>query len=92
MVNHLKEVFPQPARTSARLAGTGSPGHQLLYAGFGIDLPKPNGVDTFELPVPGTFVLDRRAVVRGAFVDPYYKKRMEPDTISAVLQAMSVEA
>lgn len=63
-----------------------------LYAGFGIDLPKSNGVDSFELPVPGTFVVDRNALIRAAFVDPDYKKRMEPEEILAVLEAISGEA
>jgi peroxiredoxin len=60
-----------------------------MYARFGIDLPKSNGDDSFELPVPGTFVLDRDGIVRDAFVDPDYKKRMEPERILEALATLT---
>ena len=60
-----------------------------LYAGFGIDLPKVNGSDSFELPVPGTFVVDRNGIVRDAFVDADYKKRMEPERIIEALAGLT---
>lgn len=56
-----------------------------LYAAFGIDLPKVNGRDSFELPVPATFVIDRIGVIRAACVEADYKKRMEPTEILNVL-------
>jgi peroxiredoxin len=56
-----------------------------MYAGFGIDLPKNNGDDSFELPVPATFVVDCDGIVRDAFVDPDYKKRMDPERIIEAL-------
>ena len=59
-----------------------------MYAQFGIDLPKYNGTNTFELPVPGTFVLDRAGVVRAAHANPDYKKRMEPGEIIETLAAL----
>lgn len=62
-----------------------SEGLRPAYAGFGVDLPEYNGTDSFELPVPGTFVIDRGGVIRAAHVNADYKKRMEPDAILAVL-------
>lgn len=58
------------------------------YVALGADLPKFNGSDTFELPVPGTFILDQASVVRARFVDADYTKRMEPEAIVAALRAL----
>jgi len=59
-----------------------------LQTGFGNPLPKFNGDDSWELPVPGTFVLDGRGVVRLGHVDPDYTKRLEPAAVLAALQGM----
>jgi peroxiredoxin len=58
-----------------------------LYAGFGIDLPRYNGTDSFELPIPATFVVDRAGIIRAAHADPDYKRRMEPEQIIDALTA-----
>jgi peroxiredoxin len=52
-----------------------------LQTHFGSVLPKFNGDDTWELPMPGTFVLDRHGVVRFASVDPNWMVRVEPAVI-----------
>ena len=57
-----------------------------VYTKLGADLPKFNGTDTFELPVPGTFVIDRTAIIRALHVNADYKKRMEP---AHILDALS---
>jgi peroxiredoxin len=62
---------------------------QQLQAGFGNPLPKFNGDDSWETPMPGTFVLDRSGVVRLAHVDPNYMVRLEPAAIIAALRGMS---
>lgn len=59
-----------------------------IYADFGIDLPKYNGTDTFELPVPATFVIDSAGTVKAAYVNADYKQRMEPAEIVEVLTKM----
>ncbi len=59
---------------------------RLIYQQqFGIDLPAFNGDDSWELPIPGTFLLDQQAKVRLAFVDVDYTHRLEP---SALLQGL----
>ncbi len=63
---------------------------QALQAGFGNPLPKFNGDDSWETPVPGTFVLDRSGVVRLAHVDPNYMVRLEPAAILTALRGISV--
>jgi peroxiredoxin len=59
-----------------------------LQTGFGNPIPKFNGDDSWELPMPGTFVLDRTGAVRLAHVDPNYTVRLEPAAILAALSGM----
>ena len=56
-----------------------------LQEAFGNPIPKFNGDDSWELPMPGTFVLDRSGGVRLAHVDPDYTRRLEP---AAILDAL----
>jgi peroxiredoxin len=50
-----------------------------LYRQFGIDLAEVNGDDSWTLPVPARFIIDRSGMVRYARVDPDYTRRPEPD-------------
>ncbi len=59
-----------------------------LYSEWGIDLPASNGDDSFELPVPATYVINTNGVVRAAHVDKDYTKRMEPEDIIAALREL----
>ena len=58
------------------------------YAQWGIDIPAANGDESFELPVPATYVIDQSGIIRAAHVDKDYTKRMEPAEIVAALQAL----
>jgi len=58
-----------------------------LQTHFGSVLPKFNGDDSWELPMPGTFVLDRQGVVKFASVDPNWMVRVEPSAILEALRA-----
>ena len=59
---------------------------QKLQTGFGNPIPKFNGDESWELPMPGTFVLDRNGRVVLAHVDPNYMVRLEP---AAILDALT---
>lgn len=59
-----------------------------VYAGFGLDLPKFNGDQSWTLPIPGRFVIDRGGIVRAADVDPDYTQRPEPEKTIADLAAL----
>jgi peroxiredoxin len=59
-----------------------------IYTELGADLPKFNGTDTFELPVPATFVIDSGGIIRAAHVTADYKQRMEPAHILEVLDKL----
>ena len=56
---------------------------------FGLDLATYNGTGRYELPVPGTFVIDKQGIVRAAFADTDYKRRMEPADIIATLRTLT---
>jgi peroxiredoxin len=57
--------------------------------GFGIDLAKYNADESWELPVPGSFVIARDGTIRLAYVDADYTKRLEPAEIVASLRAIA---
>jgi peroxiredoxin len=57
-----------------------------LYLKWGLDVPASNGDNSWELPVPATYVIDTNSVVRAAYVDKDYTKRMEPEQILAALR------
>ena len=58
------------------------------YQKIGIDLPAYNGDDSFRLPLPATYILDRGGKVLFDFVNADYTKRIEPDEILARLAAL----
>ncbi|WP_306600476.1 peroxiredoxin-like family protein [Geothrix sp. 21YS21S-2] len=53
---------------------------------FGTDLPKFNGDDSWELPVPATFVLERNGKARLVFFDPEFRNRVDPALILSTLR------
>ncbi len=62
---------------------------QAVYKEMGLELPEYNGDDSFELPVPATYVVDKTGTIRVAFVDPDYTKRMDPTEILAALRKLN---
>ncbi len=50
-----------------------------VYLSFGNDLAVRNGDDSWTLPVPARFVIDRQGIVRAADIDPDYERRPEPE-------------
>ena len=61
---------------------------QRIYRGFGLDLAKANGDDSWTLPMPGRFVIDRAGVIRSGESDPDYTTRPEPEDTLAALRAL----
>lgn len=57
-----------------------------LYRDMGLDLAVFNGHDSWELPMPGTFIVDQTGSVRLAFVDEDYTRRLEPAALLAGLR------
>jgi peroxiredoxin len=65
---------------------------ELYKEKFGLDLADYNGDGRYELPVPGTFVIDGDGMIRAAFADTDYKERMEPADILRALREVSAES
>jgi peroxiredoxin len=59
-----------------------------LMGGFGHSLPRFNGDDSWELPIPATFVVDQGGMVRLAHVEPDYMRRLEPASVLLALQGL----
>jgi peroxiredoxin len=59
-----------------------------LYAANQMDLARINADGRWELPLPATYVIGSDGVVRLAFVDVEYRRRLEPDQILGALRAL----
>ena len=59
-----------------------------LYLQWGLDVPACNGDDSWELPVPATYLIGPDRVVHAAHVDRDYTKRMEPEQILEALKEL----
>ena len=66
-------------RTTARCASD-------VLAGFGVDLAERHGNEAWFIPTPATFVVDRAAIVRYAFVNADFTRRTEPEDIVEALR------
>jgi len=58
---------------------------QSLYRRTLVNLPFTNGDETWELPIPAVFVVDRDGTILFAAVNPDYKERPEPEEVLAEL-------
>jgi len=61
---------------------------QEIYKNFGIDLPTANGDQSFELPIPATYVVAQNGIVSFALIDADYTNRLDPETIIAELRKL----
>lgn len=59
---------------------------QPLYKQFGIDIPAFNGDESYDLPVPATYVVNSDGIIKLAFVDADYTKRLEPNEVIETLR------
>ncbi|KAI1836864.1 hypothetical protein DTO006G1_5750 [Penicillium roqueforti] len=60
-------LFPQPESM------------RTVFDKFGVDWNQRYGNDNLELPVPATFLVDKKGIVRNSFVNPQYRHRLEPE-------------
>ena len=61
---------------------------QAIQQGMGLDIAKVNGSETWELPMPGSYVIAQDGVVTLAFVDPDHTHRLEPAAILTALDQL----
>lgn len=62
---------------------------RALYLKFGIDVPAGNGDNSWTLPLPARYVIDRSGVVRYARTDPDYTRRPEPEETLEALEKLA---
>ena len=51
-----------------------------ILKAYGVDLQARNGDDSYEVPFPASYLIDTKGMVRSAFLDPDYTRRLEPST------------
>lgn len=89
------DLLSDPGNTVAQTFGIVYHLHdemQSIYDEFGLDLPVWNGDESFDLPVPATYVVDSESRIRMAFVDPDYTKRLDPSEIIRTLRSIGLSA
>jgi peroxiredoxin len=59
-----------------------------IYEKFNLDIAGYNGDDSFELPMPATYIIAQNGDIVHAFVDADYTARMEPSEIIEVLESL----
>lgn len=64
---------------------------QPLYTQMGLDIPEFNGDESYELPLPATYVVDSKGIIKLAFTPADYTKRLDPDKVIETLQELRYE-
>ena len=67
------------------------PAIREIYTSFDFVLPRINGDDSWTLPVPATYVIDRDGTVVWADVNANYTERAEPTDVLKVLRDIARE-
>lgn len=62
---------------------------KAYFVRSGHDLPARNGDNRWSLPMPATYVVARGGRIALAFVDPDYRKRLDPASAVAALAKLS---
>ena len=58
-----------------------------IYTAFNHALPQKNGVDSWVLPIPATYVIAKTGKILLSFVDVDYRNRLEPSAVITVLSS-----
>jgi len=61
-----------------------------IYQQFNFDIPKYNGDESWELPIPATYIVNTDGKIAHAFVNADYTQRMEPTEIINKLKELTV--
>ncbi len=62
---------------------------QAIYTDLGLDLPRFNGTESWQLPIPGRFMTDKKGIIRMVEAHPDYTRRPEPSAIIDYLQSLN---
>ena len=58
-----------------------------IYTELSLDLPRFNGNDSWQLPIPGRFITDQSGIIRHVEAHPDYTMRPEPSEIVDYLKS-----
>ena len=59
-----------------------------IYNGFGIDIPMHNGDESWSLPLPARFIVDRGGIIRYSEATVDHTVRPEPEATIAALKEL----
>lgn len=59
-----------------------------IYSAWEIDIPGHNDDESFELPIPATYIIDTDGTIRYVFADMDYTRRLEPNIIIEQLKSI----
>lgn len=59
-----------------------------IYHSWQLDIPGHNGDDSFELPIPATYIIDCEGNVRYDYINMDYTQRVEPSIIIEQLKSL----
>ena len=59
-----------------------------VYKKLGLDIESFNGKGRNVLPVPGTYIINQKSIIRAVHADVDYKERMEPQAIIDALKKL----
>jgi peroxiredoxin len=62
---------------------------RTLFKSIGSDIPAFNGDESWEIPVPGTFIISQDGTIRLTYADADYTHRLEPSALLESLRTMS---
>ena len=85
------DLLSDPANQTAKAYGlvyTLPEDLRKIYLQFGLDVPKHNGDDSWTLPLPARYIIDRKGIVRYAEVSVDYTVRPEPESTIAALKEL----
>lgn len=57
-----------------------------VFEQMGLPLPRYNGDESFELPIPATYIVGQDGIILYAFVNPDYTQRVDPVEIVTILR------
>ena len=62
-----------------------------IFKQFNFDVPKYNGDESWELPIPATYIVNTDGRIVHSFVNADYTQRMEPNEIISKLKELTVQ-
>jgi len=62
-----------------------------IFQQFNFDIPKYNGDESWELPIPATYIIDTDGRIVHSFVNADYTQRMEPTDIISKLKELAAQ-